>query len=187
MELDQIMQMLNGKTEIKLVKFISDKGPNSCEDCLKHHGEVFQLDDPEKPELPIHPNCRCKYELLTQEEVTAYHDDLQKIKTQLINYGNQIAAQATQLLAECDEEIKTHTVTQTSNAVVTALPAFYQTMKVLEKGKALEEKLTSTVASAKLNTIVTVLQIGLWTMKKIDQADNFLQKKNGEYRNQFCS
>ena len=71
MELDQIIQMLKGKTEIKLVKFISDKGPNSCEDCLKHHGEVFQLDDPEKPELPIHPNCRCKYVEVTSD-VTNY-------------------------------------------------------------------------------------------------------------------
>ena len=50
MELDQIMQMLNGKTEIKLVKFISDKSPNSCEECFKHHGEIFQADDPDKTE-----------------------------------------------------------------------------------------------------------------------------------------
>ena len=67
MEFDQIIKMLKGKTEIKLVKFISDKGPNSCEDCLKHHGEVFQLDDPEKTELPIHPNCRCKYVEVTSD------------------------------------------------------------------------------------------------------------------------
>jgi len=177
MELDQIIQMLKGKTEIKLVKFVSDKGPNSCEDCLKHHGEIFQADDPDKPELPIHPNCRCKYELMTQEEVTAYQNDLQKIKTQLINYGNQIAAQATQLLAEYDEEIKTHTVTHTANAVVTALPVISQSMKVIENGNAFEERLTSTVTSAKLNTMVTTLQIGLWIMKKIDQADKFLQRK----------
>ena len=62
MGVDQVMQMLNGKNEIKLVKFISDKGPNSCKECLKHHGEVFRADDPNKPVLPIHPNCRCKYE-----------------------------------------------------------------------------------------------------------------------------
>ena len=79
MELDQIIQMLKGKTEIKLVKFISDKGPGSCEECLKHHGEVFQLDDPNKPKLPIHPNCRCKYELLTPNEVVSYQGEVQKI------------------------------------------------------------------------------------------------------------
>ena len=118
MELDQIIQMLKGKTEIKLIRFISDKGPNSCEDCLKHHGEVFQFDDPEKPELPIHPNCRCKYELLTPNEVASYQGEVQKIKTQLINYGNRIATQAAQLLSECEKEIKTHTVTHTANAVV---------------------------------------------------------------------
>ena len=177
MDLDQIMQMLNGKTEIKLVKFISDKGPNSCDACLAHHDEVFQADDPDKPELPIHPNCRCKYELLTQEEVTAYQDDLQKIKTQLINYGNQIAAQATQLLAECDEEIKTHTVTQTSNAVVTALPAVCQTMKVIEKGKALEEKISSTATSAKLTAMVTAFQITMMAMQKINQATEVLHRE----------
>jgi hypothetical protein len=62
MGVDQVMQMLNGKNEIKLVKCISDRGPNSCKECLKHHGEVFRADDSNKPELPIHPNCRCKYE-----------------------------------------------------------------------------------------------------------------------------
>ena len=177
MELDQIMKMLKGKIEIKLVKFVSDKGPNSCEECLKHHGEIFQADDPDKPDLPIHPNCRCKYELMTQSEIISYQDDLQKIKTQLNNYGNQIAAQAIQLLAECDRAIKTQTVTHSANAVVTALPVVYQTMKIIEKGKNLEEKVASTVTSAKLTAMVTTLQIGLWTMKKIEQADNFLQEK----------
>lgn len=177
MELDQIMKMLKGKTEIKLVKFISDKGPNSCEECLKHHGEIFQADDPDKPELPIHPNCRCKYELMTQAEVISYQDDLQKIKTQLINYGNQIAAQATQLLAECDEEIKTHTVTHTANAVVTALPAVYQTIKAIKKGKNLEEKVTSTVTSAKLTAMVTALQITMMAMQKINHTAEVLHRE----------
>ena len=166
MNIEDLVKYINRITPSNLVRFVSEQGESSCDACLKYHKQIFEENDKNRPKLPIHPNCRCKYELLTQEEVTAYQDDLQKIKTQLINYGNQIAAQATQLLAECDEEIKTHTATQTSNAVVTALPAVYQTMKVLEKGKALEEKLTSTVASAKLNTIVTALQISLWTMKK---------------------
>ena len=64
MGLNQIIQMLNEDTDVVLVKFISDKGSNSCEDCLKHHEEIFRLDDPDKPKLPIHPNCRCKYELI---------------------------------------------------------------------------------------------------------------------------
>ena len=177
MELDKIMQMLKGKTEPKLVRFVSDKGANSCKACLEHHGKIFRADAADKPQLPIHPNCRCKYELLTKAEVVSYQEDVQKIKTLLINYGNQIAAQATQLLAECDREIKNHTVTHAANAVLTALPAVYQTTKVIENGKVLEEKVTSTVARTKLNTMVTTLQIGLWTMKKIEQVDKFLQEK----------
>ena len=177
MDFEQIMQMLKGKTEIKLVKFISDKGPNSCEACLKHHGEIFRLDDPDKPELPIHPNCRCKYELLTQEEVIAYQDDVQKIKTELIKYGNQIALQATQLLAECDKEIKTHTATFAANAVVTALPIVSKTMEVVKSGKVLEEKVSSTVAGVKLNTMVTALQITIAAMQKINQAADIVHKE----------
>ena len=54
MDFDQVMRMLKGKSEVKLVKFVSDKGPNSREKCLAFHGRVFRADDPEKPELPIH-------------------------------------------------------------------------------------------------------------------------------------
>ena len=114
---------------------------------------------------------------MTQAEIISYQENVQKIKTQLINYGNQIATQATQLLAECDREIKTQNITHSAKAVMTALPAVYQTMKIIEKGKNLEKKVASTVTSAKLTAMVTTLQIGLWTLKKIEQADNFLQEK----------
>ena len=145
MELDKIMQMLKGKTEPQLVRFISDKGPNSCKDCLKHHGQIFCADAPDKPKLPIHPNCRCKYELLTQEESMICQENMQQVKRQLVDYGNQIAAQATQLLEEYENKIKTRVITSTTNGVVTALTA--------------------------------ALQVSLWTMKKIDQSDKFLQEK----------
>ena len=68
MELDKIMQMLKGKTEPKLVRFISDKGPNSCKACLEHHGKIFRADAADKPQLPIHPNCRCKYEEVKESD-----------------------------------------------------------------------------------------------------------------------
>ena len=71
MEIEQIMQMLKGKTEAEFVRFVSDKGPNSCKFCRAHHGKIFRMDDPEKPQLPIHPNCRCKYEEINESEVPA--------------------------------------------------------------------------------------------------------------------
>lgn len=84
MDLDKIMQMLKGKTEIKFVKFISDKGPNSCKECLKYHEKIFRADDPDKPELPIHPNCRCKF-----IEVKAPNSK-SKTSTQKNSKGSQI-------------------------------------------------------------------------------------------------
>ena len=101
MELDQIMQMLKGKTEIKLVKFISDKGPNSCEDCLKHHGKIFCIDDPNKPELPIHPNCRCKYEPIdTSNKNTAMLAECQQIVNNVALNSNVTANDAMKIATQ---------------------------------------------------------------------------------------
>ena len=75
MELDKIIQMLKGKTEPKLVRFISDKGPNSCKACLKHHGKIFRADARDKPKLPIHPNCRCKYEEVKESDAKTQSSD----------------------------------------------------------------------------------------------------------------
>ena len=136
---DKIMTMLNEKSQPEYYRFVAEDDEKCCDDCKKHNDKIFQENDPDIPKLPIHPNCRCKYEPLTQEEVISYQEDVQKIKTQLINYGNQIAAKATQLLTECEKEVKTQTVIHTANAVMTALPIISKTMEVVKKGKALEE------------------------------------------------
>ena len=59
MDLEKIVQKLTKKT--KFVKFISEKGVNSCNICRSYHGKIFAKDDPQKPKLPLHPNCRCKF------------------------------------------------------------------------------------------------------------------------------
>ena len=59
MDIDKIVQKLAKKT--KIVKFVSEKGVNSCNICRSYHGKIFTEDDPKKPELPLHPNCRCKF------------------------------------------------------------------------------------------------------------------------------
>ena len=51
MELDQIMQMLNGKTEIKLVKFISDKVQTVAKIVLNIMEKFFNL------MIPKNRNC----------------------------------------------------------------------------------------------------------------------------------
>lgn len=34
---------------------------NCCADCQGYDGETFDLDDPGKPEIPLHPLCRCAW------------------------------------------------------------------------------------------------------------------------------
>lgn len=42
-------------------KFLAS--PECCEHCHEHDGEIFTLDELEKL-LPVHPNCRCTYQLV---------------------------------------------------------------------------------------------------------------------------
>ena len=93
--------MLEKKIDGTLVKFISDKGPNSCEDCLKHHGKIFCIDDSNKPELPIHPNCRCKYEPIdTSSKNTAMLAEYQQIVKNIAQNSNVTANDAMKIAAQ---------------------------------------------------------------------------------------
>lgn len=105
MELDQVMQMLEKKNDGTLVEIISDKGPNSCKDCLKHHGKIFCIDDSNKPELPIHPNCRCKYEPIdTSSKNTAMLAEYQQIVKNIARNSNVTANDAMKIAAQIINE-----------------------------------------------------------------------------------
>ena len=164
--------MLKKQTDVKLVKFISDKGPNSCKACLAHHGKVFRKDDPGNPKLPIHPNCRCRYEDLTQSEVAALQKDVQNAQSELVNYGNQIAAKAIRILDECKNEIRN---TAASCAVTGTLQALSYTDKINNVQKALENKIAPKIATAELTAMFTSLQLTLAAMQKINQAAEIVQ------------
>lgn len=43
-----------------LVQFVTSPG-NICPLCDDLDGSVWEADDPDKPDLPIHPNCECEY------------------------------------------------------------------------------------------------------------------------------
>ena len=45
----------------KYVRFISEKSQNTCEECKKYDKMVFDENDPSKPKIPIHPNCKCYF------------------------------------------------------------------------------------------------------------------------------
>ena len=67
MEAEDINRALAEITEYKMKKyllFISEKSKTTCEECKKYDKMVFAEDDPSKPAIPIHPNCKCHYKTL---------------------------------------------------------------------------------------------------------------------------
>ena len=181
MDFDQVMGMLKGKSEVKLVKFVSDKGPNSCEKCLAFHGKVFRADDPEKPELPIHPHCRCRYEELSESEVKSFQNEVLEVKDQVVALGNKVATRATQLLAEFEREINAYSVTALAKGAVTAFPLLLKTTEVFREKKELEKQISSKADSAKIAVKLAPLTISFWTMQKMYQAIQILQNEMKKY------
>ena len=41
--------------------YVAEKSRTSCMKCQENHAKRFRSLDPNKPTLPIHPNCKCKY------------------------------------------------------------------------------------------------------------------------------
>ena len=164
MDLDQVMRMLKGKSEVKLVKFVSDKGPNSCEKCLAFHGRVFRADDPEKPELPIHPNCRCRYEELSESEVKERQDKILEIKTQLVELGGRVADLAKELIAEFEK--KAHSLTIVTKGAFQLFPFVWEMAEV--RGEKERRK---------IDEMLSKLQITCYVMEQLDQAARLVQQE----------
>jgi hypothetical protein len=51
--------------------FVSERGANTCDQCLSYHGRVFSLAD--VPILPMHPNCRCELVAMDVQMEMLYH------------------------------------------------------------------------------------------------------------------
>ena len=61
MDLNELTQKLSDTLLPKYWCFVAEKDGDCCEKCKRFDGKVFSDEDPAKPELPIHPNCRCKF------------------------------------------------------------------------------------------------------------------------------
>ena len=177
MNIEELVEYINSITPSRLVRFVSEQGENSCRDCLKHHNQIFEENDKDRPKLPIHPNCRCKYEYLTNSEVTGLQNELREIQIQLIDYGNQFANKINQLSAEYAREIKKYTKSYTIHTIKSAFSAAWQTLKLIEEGKAVKENLAAKADKANLTTIVTALLLSYWAIKNIEQINKSLQEK----------
>ena len=72
---DEIRRTGNGNPPdlTEKIRYVADNGKNTCRECAENDGKTFDIDDPDLPQLPIHPHCRCKYVSATvpQLDVTA--------------------------------------------------------------------------------------------------------------------
>lgn len=71
MELDEIMALLKANTAVtprRFYKYVAEKKTGACAKCLRLAGEIFSKNDPNIPQLPLHPNCNCKLIEVDQAE-----------------------------------------------------------------------------------------------------------------------
>jgi hypothetical protein len=68
MDLNELTQKLSDALLPKYWYFVAEKDGDCCEKCRRFDGKVFSDEDPAKPELPIHPNCRCSWRKATIKE-----------------------------------------------------------------------------------------------------------------------
>ena len=51
--------------QIKKIQYVADNDKHTCQECSDNDGNIFDIDDDDLPQLPIHPSCRCKYVSIT--------------------------------------------------------------------------------------------------------------------------
>ena len=56
---EKIMTMLQEKSQTEYFCFVAEDDEKCCDACKNHNNEIFQENDPDMPQLPIHPNCLC--------------------------------------------------------------------------------------------------------------------------------
>ena len=161
MDIDQIISSLSEASKTKYVKFITDKGRNSCETCLQYNNQIFAEDDSLKPELPIHPNCRCRYETVTNPTVEKIKARLLQMANQLLEYAKQARDKALQLI----EEAKA----------------------LLQKVKMVKSKAEKMLLLAKIAALIIVIQGVVFTIEKIKNAIDSLEKAMAEFGLQFVN
>lgn len=52
--------LMYGANGLKEIFVCVQRGPYPCPTCRPLHGKLFEIGDPNRPVLPIHPNCRCR-------------------------------------------------------------------------------------------------------------------------------
>ncbi len=150
MEVEEIAAYVNRITPPRLLRFVSEEGEKCCEECLKYHDLIFEEDDKDIPQIPIHPNCRCHYEYVTDEEIKKVTNKIEDTSKQINNWAKKILAQGDRFLLEfnqamlgaknAEDFLKSKTLALKMSAIIAALE---YTIFAAEKIKLSEEILKS--------------------------------------------
>ena len=62
MDLEKTQVELNRASLPQYIKFVAENNSKTCIDCQRWDGKIFDKADFNRPVLPLHPNCRCKYQ-----------------------------------------------------------------------------------------------------------------------------
>ena len=77
MKLTDIVELLQPNDfnrPVKFYKFVMDNSTRPCDKCLRFADEIFAENDPQMPELPLHPNCDCSLIEVDQAEYSAQQE-----------------------------------------------------------------------------------------------------------------
>ena len=89
MDLEKIQVELNRASLPQYIKFVAENNSKTCIDCQRWDGKIFDSNDTNCPILPLHPNCRCKYQNMpTNAQSLTLHAEKQNIVTVLVRKHN---------------------------------------------------------------------------------------------------
>lgn len=98
MDLEKLILKISEVSLPEYWRFVAEKDGRCCEKCKRFDGKVFSDEDPAKPELPIHPNCRCTWRKATAKEATEAMDE--------VNITNRIPSYISERLDTVVKNIK---------------------------------------------------------------------------------
>ena len=177
MNIEEIVEYINRLTTPRLLRFVSEKGENSCRECLKYHDQIFEENDKNMPHIPLHPNCRCKYEYLTNSEVTELQNKVLNAKEELITYGNKIADFARQLLAICSNEAKNHSIQNVAELIVITIPLAWKIDKAIQATNRAVNTVDNIAENTKILAAIITLKLTLSAMQKINQIAELTEQE----------
>lgn len=63
MDIKSLITQIWEDSQHNFFEFTAENDHKSCPVCKEFDGMIFRDDDPNLPELPLHPNCRCTLQL----------------------------------------------------------------------------------------------------------------------------